>query len=163
MSFTGSAVTVNLFLPSGKYIPSNLREYSPAETGKEISNDELNHSSSPGDAIPDIVMVSPGLATSGVTVNTVTLALAPGITILLPSIQNNARQVARSLFLLLILTITTRADQLNCRYPVIINLSICINKTRAIDETSVHSCMILFMDYLWIRPSRYIIRIFMIF
>jgi len=73
--FMRSAVTENFFSPAGKCILSNSREYSPSDTGKESSNEEPTHTSSPGAALPVIVITSPGLTTSGSTFNSVTLAL----------------------------------------------------------------------------------------
>jgi hypothetical protein len=59
-----------------KQMSLNSCEYAPSETGKASWKEELTHTSSFGDAIPDTVIVSPGSATSGVTFNSVTSALA---------------------------------------------------------------------------------------
>jgi len=51
-----------------KCILLNSREYFPSETGKSSSNEEFIHTSSHGAALPVIVITSPGLTTSGSTV-----------------------------------------------------------------------------------------------
>ncbi len=54
-----SARTEIFFSPSGKLIPLNSSLYLPSEIGNDISNEEPTHTSSFGDAFPDIDNVSP--------------------------------------------------------------------------------------------------------
>ena len=72
--FMFSAVTENTFSPLGKSMPIKSRVYLSFETGREIANEDFNHTSSFGDAFPDIDNVSP-CTTQGGTVNSVTSAL----------------------------------------------------------------------------------------
>jgi len=72
--FMFSAVTENTFSPSGKSIPIKSREYLSFETGREIANDDFKHTSSYGDAFPDIDNVSPCTTTEG-AFNSTTSAL----------------------------------------------------------------------------------------
>jgi len=75
--FIFSARAEIFFSPSIKLIPQNSSLYLPSETGNDNSNDESNHTTSFGNAFPDIDSVSPCTTKEG-TFSSVTLEPAIG-------------------------------------------------------------------------------------